>query len=254
MLHLCHMYFRNYAGNTLQDPIPFAQPSSDGSNAAVTALFDKGDVEVFKHGSRDVDIIKLRNILIDISANLTNTLTTRENPRNSVIFGAELMDVIAEPGAGGFLSEVPANDCAKTWICLARLVDCIGVCADLGPAIKPVSSTVNCDCKTVQPGRGYLAAHLWCLDVLLQRQRHHINELQNSTVKLGKDDEWRLNPFSPCPHLTKQSYWDEPQNFLQSISSRSIFRKEPPQLTQPPPLTGAVIFGRPPPNRLTKKQ
>jgi len=45
--------------------------------------------------------------------------------------------MIAKPGNGSCLRKIPAGDAAEGWMSLVRLVDFVGVCADLGQAIVP---------------------------------------------------------------------------------------------------------------------
>jgi hypothetical protein len=257
MLHLCHIRFVTIAGIGCHDPIPFAQPSLDGSHAASQALMGNGDIEIFRYGG-DIDVLTLRNMLVDVSTNLSNAQITRESPIGSMLFGTELMDMVIEPGTGSELREVTTSQhqgCAKRWLHLSKLVDCVGVCADIGLAIVPVSTSTTCDCNTVQPGRFYLAAHLQCLELLLQRQRHRIQELQNGSIKLDEKQEWCFNAYNPCAHNAQTSFWEDPQTFLQSILPYS-FRLFPEKLStspaQVPTVSGAVIFGRPPPRKLKK--
>jgi len=64
-----------------RDLIPFAQLSRDGSDTAHAALLKQGDVVLFAYGNKSEDEIKLRNVLVDISAKLAGTLTPRKSER-----------------------------------------------------------------------------------------------------------------------------------------------------------------------------
>ena len=256
MLHLCHTYYRYFAKQASghEYPVPFAQLSTDGSDAAHAALLNQGDVVLFTYGDESEDKIKLRNVLVDINAKLADTSGTRECPRGPKVFGTELMDIIAEPGRGGLLTEIPTNHSIGTWSVLTKLVDCICFCADLGLAIQPASipQNSNCQCMILQSERHYLAAHLRCLDLLLERHQRSLDELRSSIIKISDHGNWSFNPYTSCRHENTEPFWGKPDTFLQELTRTGFVRsqKSPSKMKSPPPLTGAVIFGKSDKSRL----
>ena len=111
LLHLCHSYFARPSSSSsqqtvLDDPVLFAIPLSDGSQAARDALFDKGDVVVRWHGTKEIDKILLRHILVDINRNISDTSWTRELPIRDTLFAPELLTMVAKPGTLNGLAEM----------------------------------------------------------------------------------------------------------------------------------------------------
>ena len=255
LLHLCHSYFArplgsSSQGNEFEDPIPFAIPSSDGSLAARNALFDKGDVVVRWYGTKNVDKILLRHVLVDINRNISDTSRTRELPIRDTIFAPELMAMVAKPGAPSGLAEMTSKAASDSWSSLVEHVDAVFVCSNLGPAIQPALPEVsrNCSCVNIPPNKQYLAAHMWCLDVIFRRRGMDINGLSNEVLKINKDHDWRLNgqPFRGCQHDCRQSdYWADLDSIMQKISKRGLLslNQMPEPSTVTLPITGAVVFG-----------
>jgi len=246
LLHLCHVYFHHVNRSSAGDPIPFALPGPDGAEAAKAAFTNQGDLAVFRIG--DNDVVALRNVVVDLSIGLVNSAKTREDPRKllvPVFYGSELKDIVDKPSVGSDLRKVPVSKAAQGWLPMIGKIDFIGVCGNLGLAIEPATKG-NCSCQTLPAGRGYLAAHLWCLDIMLRRSgQQGISDLQHSVVKLG-DGEWSFKPHQPCPHATQPGYWEAPQAILQCITGLGIFGTgcASPSATGAPLLTGAVVFGR----------
>lgn len=77
VLHLCHVYFQASNTSNQRNPIPFAQPSPNGYQAAKIAIADCGSLTVF--GSEtDEDRLLFRTLLFRILLNLN------DHPRNTV--------------------------------------------------------------------------------------------------------------------------------------------------------------------------
>lgn len=247
MLHLCHTYVRHFEdpGSGNLDPVPFAQPSTDGALAAKQALSGQGDIVVFNHGTDHQDQIRLRNVLVDISANMTRSLAAGEKPRFLRALAPELMDMIAEPGTGALLTEISTDSFpSSSSTDFAQLADSVYVCSNLGSAIRPtaIPGHVSCGCMTLEHEKGYLAVHLRCLEALLQRRNYSLQHLQRSALPIGDGGRWCLQPYVPCSHLGTVSFWAEPQKFVQNIS-RTKLRGHVLPPDKIPAATGAVVFG-----------
>lgn len=247
MLHLCHTYVRHFEepGSGNPDPVPFAQPSTDGALAAKEALSGQGDVVVFNHGADHQDQIRLRNVLVDISANMSRSLATGEKPRFLRALGPELMDMIAEPGTGALLTEIP-TDCfpSSSSANFAQVADSVYVCSNVGPAICPtaIPGNATCGCMILEHDKGYLAVHLRCLEALLERRNYSLHHLQRSALPIGNGGRWCPQPYVPCSHSGTVSFWTEPRKFVQNISrTKSRGSVLPPDEILA--VTGAVIFG-----------
>ena len=260
LLHLCQRNLTYYQDDELflhPGLIPFAEPSCDGSRAAKEALFDKGDTVLRWYGTRQFDKILLRQILVNINTNVSDTSRIRELPEKTKLLGSELMNMIAGPGTANGLAEVTSKDASNSWFSLAQHVDAIFVCKDLGAAIQPALrdravDTARCACREIPEKRDFLAAHVWCLKLILQRRGIHIDQvLSEEGVKIDKHHYWLLTgqPFQacqcPCPQSQQGDYWAKEGRALQKISKQGLLGSKPILRTtgSPPPVTGAVVFG-----------
>ncbi|KAE9367218.1 hypothetical protein N431DRAFT_429912 [Stipitochalara longipes BDJ] len=262
LLHLCHTYFQFYKNSSSQvvDPIPFAVPSADGSQAAEDAFAGNGGTVVIEHSPTDQ--ILLRQVLVDINTCISEAVKTREAPKGSILLGSELMDLVIKPGTGSDLVEVKMSSPADAWLNLVELVDAILVCSKLGQALKPVPEvplpTTPCDCMNLPTQSLYLAAHLWCLEKLLERRNCHVSYLQTAVVEIKKDRVWGLSgqPFRQCQHPLNNTYWADSKNILQKVSRQGLLHSKISATPSvwPVPLQGAVVFGIPPQNVLQKKK
>ena len=254
LLHLCHTSFAFYrnTGSIAQSeyPIPFARPSCDGSGAAYEALFGKGDTVMRWHGVGEIDKILLRHVLVDINANISDTSRIRELPNRETFLASELMNMIAKPRTANGLAEMTSKGASSSWFSLIEHVDAVFVCTGLGAAIRPVlpASVPNCLCAEIPEKKDFLAAHVRCLKVILQRRGINIDQLPNEALQINKNHHWSLGgqPFQGCPHNCQQTdYWAETDSILQKISKRGFLSPRPtpsPSATSLP-ITGAVIFG-----------
>jgi hypothetical protein len=262
LLHLCHTWFKYYKKRNSQadDPVPFADPSPDGAAAAEEAFDGKGDTVVLDRGPKDK--VFLRGVLVDINNRVTESVTTREMPKGATLFGSELMDLLSKPGTGSKLPETKTLPPAEAWLKLVEFADAVLVCSKLGQALQPVPEVplpLNpCDCVQLPTNRCYLAAHLWCLEIMLDRQKLSIKDLQTKVLEIKKNWVWCLNgePFHQCQHTLNNSYWAHSENVLQKLSEQGIFHSKVTATPSvyPMPLQGAVVFGIPPPNLLQKRK
>ena len=263
LLHPCHRYFAFFeiSESNVEDPIPFATPSWNGADAARQALFNKGDVVLQWHGVNDIDRILLRQVLVDINTNISNTSMTRELPDKATFFGTELMTMVAKPEMSNGLRKMTSKDASESWYGLVEYVDAVFVCSNMGPAIQPCLPTAvsKCQCVEIPEKREYLAAHMWCLEKILQRLGIDINKLSSEVIKINKSYDWCLNgqPFKGCPHDCQQlDYWKDVAAILQKISKRHLLSSEPSPtvFAAPPPISGAVIFGSSPSSGWRKRK
>ena len=216
LLHLCHTYFARPLSSSSQatpeDPIPFAIPSYDGSQAARDALFNKGDVVVRWHGTEKIDKILLRQVLVDINRNISDTSRTRELPHKDTLLAPELMSMVDKPGMFNGLAEMTSKAAFDSWSSLVEYVDAVFVCSNLGPAIQPALPAVlhSCNCVDIPSNKQYLAVHMQCLDVIFRRRGIKMDQLSREVLKINKDHDWCLNgqPFRGCQHGGQQSdFW-----------------------------------------------
>lgn len=248
MLHLCHTFVRHFKDEGMGsiDRVPFAEPSNDGALAAKEALSGHGDILVFSHGSTPHDQIRLRNILVDISSNMSQSLAAGERPRFLRALSPELMDMIAEPGSGSLLAEVPTKYFpSSSSNSFPQLADSVYVCSDLGTAIRPsaASGQVSCGCMNLERDKGYVAVHLRCLEALLQRRNKSLLRWPSWGLPLGDGRQWCPDPYVPCSHQGNVSYWAKPRNFVQTTSrSRYMLHRSLP-MHEVPVITGARVFG-----------
>jgi hypothetical protein len=94
------------------------------------------------------------------------------------------------------------------------------VCAGLGEAIKPVAVVGKCTkgCDEIPHGKGYLAAHFWCLKKLLWTRGWDLVALTDQVVSINDNQTWafRGKTFNCCM-LDKEhsSRWDNRNIILQ---------------------------------------
>jgi hypothetical protein len=251
LLHLCHVYFIHFNENTLNsDPIPFAEPSTDGSGAALTALKGSGDLRVF-------DDVTLASVLLDIHANMRRSSRAMVDGR--ILFAGEAMDHILQPGVGSILRTERLGAHSNEWLGLVKLVDSVSFCGDLGEAMELAvpDLTQHCTCLQLPKNRYLLGAHNWCLEQVLKRQGSSLTSLGIGDCKIGEND-WlsvRQWPFT-CNHDPQKSFWGEDARLLQCISKQPKLYLNTSNLGLPslPPLTGALAFGTPKPRHLEKRK
>ena len=166
--------------------------------------------------------------------------------------------MLLKPGTGSDLAEVKTSPPAEAWIRLVQYADAILVCSKLGQALTPIPDVPlpgsPCDCTHLPARRCYLAAHIWCLEMMLQRRNCHVKNLQDQVLKINEDTVWCLNgrPFNQCRHNANEHYWDNSKEVLQKVSKPRDKVSVTPSI-YPVPISGALVFGIPPPNVLRKK-
>ena len=254
LLHMSHAYFKYFfnSDTTSEDPIPFAMPSSDGAKAALEALINRGDTVLSRYGDSQSDIQNLRQVLLDLNYHLIDANRTREKSTSRHILGSELMNLVTESEVNNDLKIVKAPAGTQAWTCIANKADAILICEDIDLAVQRVTSCHNTKCCDVPLNQGYLTAHMWCLQKILEKDGSEIEDLRSSVVKIGQGHTWRLvgTPFESCSHGPQNSCWDERRKLLQEVMADTLthrmlrMRSIPEQYSCQLPINGAVIFGR----------
>ncbi|KAI3320861.1 hypothetical protein HD806DRAFT_220358 [Xylariaceae sp. AK1471] len=243
-LHMCHIYVQELDPEGLTDIIPYAAPSYDGGGASFGAMWSKGDLEIIGPET-------LSQLFLRINTNLLDTIQTRENPTRSYIYASELMDLIIQPGAGTPLRGVMVSESTDAWKSLTMKVDAVGVCANLGSAIEPVSRTGHCECSTLPEGHFFLAAHLRCLDELSKRAGSSISKVGNGYCQFGDNLFWSADNilWNNCIGASHPSVWestDKIRNVLQSIRRKpknQVRAEDSIVLRESVTDRGVVVFG-----------
>ena len=256
MLHLCHAYYARFNTDPdSEDPIPFATAQPDGAMAAIAALKGQRDQPVL--GS-----ITLGNILLDIHTNMNASAgQSRDYHSGRTIFASEVMDQLNEPMSGSPLMSTKLGPECLAWLSLVQLADYVCFCGNLGPAMQPQHKDPNetCQCHVLPQHRSFLAAHNSCLEILMEKKGVNLKVLQDGIWMISKTEflsvkDWH---FTPCTHDPVDPFWSNSARLLQT--SHSSFtgtrgKQKAPKLAEPPPRTGAVVFGSPPPAVLKKKR
>jgi hypothetical protein len=249
VLHMSHTYYNKVLkGDVATDPIPYAEPSSDGAAAALAALRGKGDTVLY-NGNSDGDIL-LSAILATIHANLCDANKTLEPSKAGRFLAPQYRDMIEEPATGSEITITKTPPGNKAWLGIVSRVGCVLVCAGLGEAIQPVvlgNCTKGCD--RLPRGKGYLAAHFWCLEKLLERRGLDLRALAEQTVSISDDQSWALrgNIFRACmvptEHLPR---WNTRDLILQQVIKESRMpwrRSQFVRRSTAPRVTSATVFG-----------
>lgn len=254
ILHLCHRYFQEIdRGGHKDDPLPFADPSPDGASEAARVLGSSGHVLV-SGATGHPDAENLRQLFLRIYTNILDAEGTREQSNKKALFGSELMAMVTEPGRGSPLKKIKATSMADTesWVGLLARVDFVGVCANIGRLIEPETSSTNpCSCSTLPSDRYLLAAHMYCLKVLSQREGESVRNSRG--WRLGEKVFWHMEKlyWTSCLVGSHKSIWTQEDKFLQQISSKEKGRTRGAQgvnglaVSQQHtiPEDGVVVFG-----------
>lgn len=156
MLHMSHSYYGTVlSGEDSADPIPYAEPSSDGAAAALAALKGKGDTVVYK-GDSDGDIA-LSSIIATLHTNICEANRTREQSKPGKLFATQYLDMVEGPAAGSDITITKTPSSIKAWLGILDRVGCVLVCAGLGEAIRSVDVMGKCTkgCNQLPCGKGH---------------------------------------------------------------------------------------------------
>jgi hypothetical protein len=250
MLHMAHAWS---ARNGIDlDPIPYAKPCHDGSQAEAV-LRDSGNLVLLGQGQ---DMLTLRQLMLGLNINLLQSRHRTEDAAGGKVFRFEFMDIVCEPPMGGNMKRVSIKSPGKCWFSVVNKADAVVLCANLGQAITPVdeNNQRNPNCNILPPHLDYLAAPLSCLTELILRQGRQdpdLNAKQNEPFKISEDYFWNIsgNPFEDCTHSGQQTQtcWER-ENLLQkltklgSLSGMLKDGKQIPTCVHIYP-SGAVILG-----------
>lgn len=262
LLYLCHAYWKRFKKpSDVVDPIPWAKPSTDGASAAYEAFENSGDVVVSKVGAQSDDRLLLRQLLVDLNANIQSTHATKQSPKKFLnwvteIYFSELRDQVRGPGGGSALRVLKLSKwpSIEAWSDITQKVDGLLVCKDFDQAIMLVSPssgstatapqaapshlathTASCSCARVPEGRGYLVAHTWCLQKVLEKA--------NPTTSKDKAT-WICNgePLNVDTFTSKECVWTHPEKVLQCFGKpRPGYPLNPSHVNL---VEGAVVFGK----------
>jgi hypothetical protein len=218
LLHMSHVWVQDgiYGSSGDIDPIPYIDPHHDGG-AVEKALKDFGDVTVC---GRDQDSLKLRTLLLGLNINLLSSTEVNEESDNKNVFGFDFMDLVTEPGKGGFMKKIPIKASGRNWLGLIKNVDAIVVCSGIGQVIT-AADYWKCDrCRSLPIGLDYLAAPLSCLGLLTRRNGGELKDI-TETVRICISDNrsWALSgdPFARCTHDDKSEMTCWEGNIFQKI-------------------------------------
>ena len=197
VLHLCHRYYQEVGPVDVDDPIPFAIPSSDGDQAVVDAIGSKGTLEVIT-GTNEQDSLTLGQLFHRILVNLNGLPLTRRSHDGSRIFTSELMNAVTH--RDDVAKEVPISEASGSWpdlLPFAEVADAVGVCSDVGQAIVPVpgdeSSWCHECCYDLPPNKYYLAAHMRSLDNLCPSVSSRVADIQFGQFKITQEIFWETS-------------------------------------------------------------
>ena len=246
LLHMAHAWMED-----LVDPIPFVEPHLNGDEV-VSVLIGAGDTTLAGEGP---DKFKLRTLMLGLNINLLQSIAHLERSEGKSVHGFEFMDIVREPGKGGFMKTLSIKAEGKNWIDLLNEVDAVVVCAGIGQVITPADDQARkcLKCNAPPSGHDYLTAPLSCLELLAQRKGGNLEDLSKSVaarVFVSDKRFWTLsgNPFSTCAHndQSMNTCWER-DDIFQQLSKISRFRRPDVAIVEPKPrvfsMAGAVVFG-----------
>lgn len=269
MLHLCRVEALRSRSTSNTGPqsssaIPSVIPSVDGDQAALNVLQKNGDSTFI--ASEDTRYkTTLRQLFLQIHHDLVTAAGLLESPKRlarfgSKVFATEFRGLLERPGLGTSLRLVQ-DFRLLAWVRMAALADAVLICSGLGEAIRPVTVDGNQECKCYELPRDQylLAAHMKCLQVILEREAGGIEDLGRSGVlNFGKGYKMRLNArdlWTHGGHETHDDFWKDRAEIFQIIHKENSpdgwcrwllgtdGRKD--QTTATPHSTGVMVFGIP---------
>lgn len=253
ILHMAHAWIieNSLAQSTLSNPVPFADPHDDGI-AVIRTLDSCGNIAVCGQGD---DSFRLRSLFLGLNINLLATVSLNKKSTSRCLYGFEFMDIVTEPGRGGFMKKIRINT-NQSWLALANLADAVVICAGLGEAMVPAEggSRRNTKCNILPAGQDYLAAHVSCLAYLAKRAGGELASiLDSSRVALSRGRFWNISgePFETCTHdkHSIETCWNR-AGILQKVCQNNVLHSmlHIPEETRVSCsrrlcLNGAVVFG-----------
>jgi hypothetical protein len=252
LLHMAHVYVQDgiYEDSESDgvDPIPYVKPHHDGK-AVEEELKQCGDIVVCGQGQ---DALTLRTLLLGLNINLLKSIQVNEENNGKSVFGFELMDVVTEPGKGGFMKKIPIKPEGRNWLGITNEVDAVVVCSGLGRVMTPADGR-KCDrCISLPKGSDYLAAPISCLSLLVWRHGAELKDpLEIKGIPISDRLSWTISgePFRRCTHenTSETTCWERNpfQNLRRKNSLNLNLKKRGVVLSaQKLSLAGAVVFGK----------
>lgn len=269
VLHLCRveaLRSRPKSAGNVQKPcpvVPAAAPSVDGSQAAMDVL--RENAEAILIGSENTaDKTTLRQLVLQVHFELVKAAGLRESPKRvsllgSKVFATELRGLLDRPDTGTPLSMIQ-DPRLLAWVRLAALADAVCICSGLGTAIRPVAvgNVPNCECYELPHDRYLLAAHMKCLQHILERQRCVMSELSlRGELDFGEGYKMRLKCgrlWTQGRHHKHKNFWENRTELIQFIDKedgvdgriRELLGtngKAGQPAAEDPALTGVMVFG-----------
>jgi hypothetical protein len=148
------------------------------------------------------DSSTLRQLFLRTHTGMLQTTGVRESPRRSPfikVIATELAGLVEKPDQGIPLSEI-GDSKILSWLRLASLTDALCVCSNLGTAIRPVNSDSRwdgCECLELPSQQWLLAAHMWCLQRILEPYNEIVTGLED-LGELNFGDGYKLH--LDCKH------------------------------------------------------
>ncbi|KAL1869580.1 hypothetical protein Daus18300_005434 [Diaporthe australafricana] len=267
VLHLCRVEaMRNEKSSDSTHPtkpiIPAAMPSVDGSQAALK-VFQENEEAIFIGSETTADKTTLRQLFLQIHFDLVKAAGLRESPKRvallgSKIFATELRGLLERPDTGTPLGMIQ-DPRLLAWVRLAALADAVCICSGLGTAIRPVTvgDVPDCECYELPHDRYLLAAHMKCLQDILERQSCAMSELSlNGELDFGEGYRMRLKGrrlWTRGRHRKHNKFWENRAELIQFIDkedgadakARKLLgtNRKVGQREEDPILTGVIVFG-----------
>jgi hypothetical protein len=242
ILHMVHLWI-NEKG--LQVSLQPARSDWDGGQAAWNIIYARGDLELRFSSDPNTGAKKsfcLKDLVNQLWENLRQKqqgeLYEKRKPRGTLragnphLRGWELMDIVKRVPTSKMRSLPLDTDCG--WIHFAEAEDILLlVCRDLGEAISLAEPHRICSTWSPMPcKRRFLIASVVCLLQLSVRRGNY------SCTKVLSEVYWKRcgkGLFEDCTHGETDQCNKQPQLLVMG---------NPSQESQPPPLKGAVIFGK----------
>jgi hypothetical protein len=251
ILHLAHVYALRWPELvTLNDQrveLPYAEPSSDGGEAALQAILGNHALPIHKSqiGNKPRCFIDLiQDIYFPLMA-IMDINSRRDIPQKRfwqsqpVLCGYELMSVVSSPQSP-LPKEHQLMETSGGWTNFA--IDVLVLFGEgLGDIIRPCPGQNHlCEKWTSTPrSKDYLTANISMLQVLSDKFGY-----RESCHKLSESVQWIQSEdlFPDCRHITHRCH--RPLQRLKKLTGREKRKEIKKQMANKPP-GGAVIFGKP---------
>ncbi|KAK2753560.1 hypothetical protein FQN54_007337 [Arachnomyces sp. PD_36] len=234
--HMAITYCQDIPSKCQIQKIPFAQPQADGGKGSLEALRASGGILIERE---DEDSLSLRQLIMGLSVNFAKTSTHK--PCNNEIYGYEFMDIVWNSPMAD-LKKIRIERQGLTWAPLLQHIPCL-FCSNLGDAIVGSDDITNASlCNNLVPGRDLMAASLWCMHNISERQGGSAAE---SEYRFPGGYWWKAtgNVFQKCRADTCDCWRN--MTFVQQIHANRSKRWLASDNTTPSQVfvDGVVVFG-----------